>query len=237
MKRSPTFGGELPRRAGSKELVADASRGVQLAMLQELMRYWAADYDWRQCEAELNALPQFTTEIEGLGIHFIHVKSRHENALPLIITHGWPGSVIEMLGVVGPLTDPTTHGGSAEDAFDLVLPSLPGYGFSGQPTEVGWDPGRVAQAWAEGHAPAPVDSGNSVGCRSAGHACSASSRAAAKRAHVRPGTCGGCHGREKADGRIRGSVRDCRSRVSGSGRRRAAAQGRDDRPIRRGRDR
>jgi pimeloyl-ACP methyl ester carboxylesterase len=136
-------------RLPTKELVADASQGVQLAMLQELSRYWAADHDWRRCEAELNALPQFTTEIDGLGIHFIHVKSQHENALPLIITHGWPGSVIEMLGVVGPLTDPTAHGGSAKDAFDLVLPSLPGYGFSGQPTEVGWDPGRVAQAWAE----------------------------------------------------------------------------------------
>jgi pimeloyl-ACP methyl ester carboxylesterase len=133
----------------SKELVGDASQGVQQAMLQELARYWAADYDWRKCEAELNALPQLTTEIDGLGIHFIHVRSRHENALPLIITHGWPGSVIEMLGVIGPLTDPTAHGGSAEDAFDLVLPSLPGFGFSGQPAEVGWDPGRVAQAWAE----------------------------------------------------------------------------------------
>src|SRR5215469_678853 len=132
-----------------KELVGDWSQGVQLAMLQELARYWAADYDWRRCEAELNALPQFKTEIDGLGIHFIHVRSRHENALPLIITHGWPGSVIEMLGVVGPLTDPTAHGGQAEDAFDLVIPSLPGYGFSDQPTEVGWDPGRVGQAWAE----------------------------------------------------------------------------------------
>src|SRR5215813_13104617 len=110
-----------------KELVDDWSQGVQLAMLQELARYWAADYDWRKCEAELNALPQFTTEIDGLGIHFIHVKSRHENALPLIITHGWPGSVIEMLGIVGPLTDPTAHGGSAEDAFDLVIPSMLGY--------------------------------------------------------------------------------------------------------------
>jgi pimeloyl-ACP methyl ester carboxylesterase len=133
----------------SKELVQDGSQGVQLATLQELARYWAADYDWRTCEARLNALPQFTTEIDGVGIHFIHVKSAHENALPLIITHGWPGSVIEMLEVVGPLTDPTAHGGTAEDAFDLVLPSLPGYGFSGEPAEVGWDPGRVAQAWAE----------------------------------------------------------------------------------------
>jgi pimeloyl-ACP methyl ester carboxylesterase len=133
----------------SQELVADGSQGVQLATMQELARYWATDYDWRACEARLNALPQFKTQIDGLDIHFIHVRSRHENALPLIITHGWPGSVIEMLGVVGPLTDPTAHGGSAEDAFDLVLPSLPGYGFSAAPTEVGWDPGRVARAWAE----------------------------------------------------------------------------------------
>jgi pimeloyl-ACP methyl ester carboxylesterase len=118
-------------------------------MLQELARYWAADYDWRRCEAELNALPQFTTEIDGVDIHFIHVRSRHQNALPLIMTHGWPGSVIEMLGVIGPLTDPTAHGGTAGDAFDLVLPSIPGYGFSGQPTEVGWDPARIAGAWAE----------------------------------------------------------------------------------------
>ena len=132
-----------------RELVADGSQGVQLATIQELVRYWATDYDWRSCEARLNALPQFTTEIDGVDIHFIHVKSRHENALPLIITHGWPDSVIEMLGIVGPLTDPTAHGGSAEDAFDLVLPSLPGYGFSAAPTEVGWDPGRVARARAE----------------------------------------------------------------------------------------
>ncbi len=136
-------------RFPGKETVADASQGVQLATLQALARYWATDYDWRKCEAQLNALPQFKTEIDGLDIHFIHVKSRHENALPLIITHGWPGSVIEMLEVVGPLTDPTAHGGRAEDAFDLVLPSLPGYGFSDQPTEVGWGAGRIAQAWAE----------------------------------------------------------------------------------------
>jgi pimeloyl-ACP methyl ester carboxylesterase len=133
----------------SKELVGDRSQGVQLATLQELARYWATDYDWRKVEAKLNSLPQFTTEIDGVAIHFIHVRSRHENALPLIMTHGWPGSVIELLEVVSPLTDPTAHGGDAEDAFDLVLPSLPGYGFSGEPTEVGWDPGRVAQAWAE----------------------------------------------------------------------------------------
>src|SRR5246127_2493398 len=133
----------------SRELVADGSQGVQLATMQELPRYWATDYDGRACEARLNALPQFKTQIDGLDIHFIHVRSRHENALPLIITHGWPGSVIELLGVVGPLTDPTAHGGSAEDAFDLVLPSIPGYGFSAEPTELGWYAGRVAQAWAE----------------------------------------------------------------------------------------
>jgi len=132
----------------SRELVADRSQGVQLATIQELARYWATDYDWRACEARLNALPQFTTEIDGVDIHFIHVKSRHEGALPLIITHGWPGSVIELLEVIGPLTDPAAHGGHAEDAFDLVLPSLPGYGFSGEPTEVGWHPGRIARAWA-----------------------------------------------------------------------------------------
>ena len=131
------------------ELVTDRSQGVQLATIQELARYWASDYDWRGCEAKLNALPQFTTEIDGVDIHFIHVKSPHENALPMIITHGWPGSVIELLGVIGPLTDPTAYGGLAEDAFDLVIPSLPGYGFSGEPAEVGWNPGRVARAWAE----------------------------------------------------------------------------------------
>jgi pimeloyl-ACP methyl ester carboxylesterase len=133
----------------SKELVSDRSQGVQLATLQELARYWATDYDWRKAEAKLNALPQFTTEIDGVEIHFIHVKSPHENALPLIMTHGWPGSVIELLEAVGPLTDPTAHGGTVEDAFDLVLPSLPGYGFSGEPTELGWDVGRTGEAWAE----------------------------------------------------------------------------------------
>jgi len=133
----------------SRELVADRSQGVQLATVQQLARYWATDYDWRRCEASLNALPQFKTDIDGVSIHFIHVKSPHPDALPLVITHGWPGSIIEMLGVVGPLTDPTAHGGRAEDAFDLVLPSIPGYGFSGEPAEVGWNPGRVAQAWAE----------------------------------------------------------------------------------------
>jgi hypothetical protein len=133
----------------SKELVADASQGVQLATLQELARYRATEYDWRRCEAKLNALPQFTTEIDGLDVHVIHVKSPHPDALPLIITHGWPDSVIEMLEVVAPLTDPTAYGGDAADAFDVVVPSLPGYGFSGQPTEVGWDSGRIASAWAE----------------------------------------------------------------------------------------
>jgi len=133
----------------TKELVGDRSQGVQLRTLQELARYWATDYDWRKAEARLNALQQFKTEIEGIDIHFIHVKSQHENALPLIMTHGWPGSVIELLEAVGPLTDPTSHGGTAEDAFDLVLPSLPGYGFSGEPREVGWNVGRIAQVWAE----------------------------------------------------------------------------------------
>jgi pimeloyl-ACP methyl ester carboxylesterase len=122
---------------------------VQLATIQELARYWATDYDWRRCETKLNALPQFTTEIDGVAIHFIHVKSDYENALPLIVTHGWPGSVIELLGVIGPLTDPTAHGGSAQDTFHVVLPSLPGYGLSAEPTEIGWNPGRMARAWAE----------------------------------------------------------------------------------------
>jgi pimeloyl-ACP methyl ester carboxylesterase len=133
----------------SKELVEDRSQGVQLATLQELSRYWADDYDFGRIEARLNALPQFTTVIDGVDIHFIHVRARHEDALPLIMTHGWPGSVIELLETVGPLTDPTAYGGTPEDAFHLVLPSLPGYGFSGEPKEVGWDAGRTAQAWAE----------------------------------------------------------------------------------------
>jgi epoxide hydrolase-like protein len=130
----------------SRELVEDRSQDVQSATIQELGRYWATEHDWRACEARLNALPQFTTEIDEVDIHFIHVTSPHEDALPLIMAHGWPGSVIELLEVVGPLADPTAHGGPAEDAFDLVLPSLPGYGFSGQPTAVGWDPGRAARA-------------------------------------------------------------------------------------------
>jgi pimeloyl-ACP methyl ester carboxylesterase len=132
-----------------KELVADRSQGVQLAVTQELARYWLDDYDFGRVEARLNALPQFVTEIDGVDVHFVHVRSQHEEALPLIMTHGWPGSVIEQLDTVGPLTDPTAHGGSADDAFHLVLPSLPGYGFSGRPTELGWNLGRVARAWAE----------------------------------------------------------------------------------------
>jgi pimeloyl-ACP methyl ester carboxylesterase len=133
----------------TKELVPDRSQGVQLATMQELTRYWATDYEWRKAEAKLNALPQFTTEIDGVEIHFIHVRSPHENALPLIMTHGWPGSVLELLDTVGPLTDPTAHSGDTEDAFHLVLPSMPGYGFSNEPTDLGWNVGRVAQAWAE----------------------------------------------------------------------------------------
>jgi pimeloyl-ACP methyl ester carboxylesterase len=131
------------------ELVEDDSQGVQLAFLQELARYWAEEYDFGRLESRLNALPQFTTEIDGVSVHFIHVRSSHGNALPLIITHGWPGSVIEMLELIGPLTDPTAHGGEAEDAFDVVIPSIPGYGFSSQPADVGWDSGRIASAWAE----------------------------------------------------------------------------------------
>src|SRR5918993_3859997 len=133
----------------TKELVADRSQGVQLDALQALAGYWASEYDWRRCEARLNALPQFTTDIDGVEIHFIHVRSRHENALPLIMTHGWPGSVVELLDTVGPLTDPTSHGGTPGDAFHLVLPFLPGYGFSGEPTEPGWDSRRIARAWTE----------------------------------------------------------------------------------------
>jgi pimeloyl-ACP methyl ester carboxylesterase len=132
-----------------KELVSDAAQGVQLATMQALTRYWATEHDWRKTEAKLNALPQFKTTIDGLDIHFIHVKSQHDNALPILITHGWPGSVIEMFGVIGPLTDPTAHGGRAEDAFDVVLPSIPGFGFSEVPKELGWDPERTARAWAE----------------------------------------------------------------------------------------
>ncbi|KAI1694065.1 alpha/beta hydrolase fold domain-containing protein [Ditylenchus destructor] len=130
-----------------RETVRDTSQGVQLARLQSLCGYWGTSYDWRQVEARLNALPQFMTQIDGVDIHFIHVRSRHANALPLILTHGWPGSVLEMVKAIGPLTDPTAHGGRAEDAFDVVIPSIPGYGFSGRPTELGWGPERTAKAW------------------------------------------------------------------------------------------
>jgi len=130
-----------------RELVSDATQGVQLATTRKLAQYWAGDYDWRKVEARLNGLPQFVTQIDGLDIHFIHVRSKHDNALPLIVTHGWPGSVIEQLKIIGPLTDPTAHGGTAADAFDLVIPSMPGHGFSGIPTATGWDPARIARAW------------------------------------------------------------------------------------------
>ena len=143
---------ELRRRVSAtrwpeRETVADDSQGVRLALMQELARYWATDYDWRNCEANLNALPNFRTEIDGLDIHFIHVRSQHEDALPLIVTHGWPGSIIEQLKIIGPLTNPTAHGASAADAFHLVIPSLPGHGFSAKPTATGWDPTRIARAW------------------------------------------------------------------------------------------
>jgi pimeloyl-ACP methyl ester carboxylesterase len=145
---------ELRRRINAtrwpdRETVTDSSQGVQLATMQKLARYWATDYDWRKVEAKLNALPQFITEIDGLDIHFIHVRSKHENALPLIVTHGWPGSIIEQLKIIDPLTNPTAHGASASDAFHLVIPSMPGYGFSGKPTSTGWGPERIARAWAE----------------------------------------------------------------------------------------
>src|SRR5678810_1243534 len=144
---------ELRRRINAtrwpdRELVTDASQGVQLATIQKLARYWATEYDWRKCEAKLNALPSFMTEIDGLDIHFIHVRSKHGSALPLIVTHGWPGSVIEQMKIIEPLTNPTSHGGTAADAFDLVIPSMPGYGFSGKPTTTGWDVPRIARAWA-----------------------------------------------------------------------------------------
>jgi hypothetical protein len=131
-----------------KETVADDSQGVQLAMMQALAKYWATDYDWRKCEAKLKALPHFVTNIDGLDIHFIHVRSKNPNALPIIITHGWPGSIIEQLKIIDPLTNPTAHGGKAEDSFDVVIPSLPGYGFSGKPTKPGWNPVSIAKAWA-----------------------------------------------------------------------------------------
>jgi pimeloyl-ACP methyl ester carboxylesterase len=143
---------ELRRRINAtrwpeKETVTDATQGVQLDTMQKLARYWGTDYDWRKCEMRLNALPQFITEIDGLDIHFIHVRSKHDNALPLIVTHGWPGSIIEHLKIIEPLTDPTANGGTASDAFDLVIPSMPGYGFSGKPTTTGWGPARIARAW------------------------------------------------------------------------------------------
>ena len=139
----------LATRWPESETVTDASQGVPLAMVQALAEHWASDYDWRKCEARLNALPQFMTEIDGLDIHFVHVRSKHEDALPLIVNHGWPGSIIEQLKIIGPLTDPTAHGEQAEDAFHLVIPSMPGYGFSGKPTGTGWGPERMARAWAE----------------------------------------------------------------------------------------
>jgi pimeloyl-ACP methyl ester carboxylesterase len=130
-----------------RETVTDASQGVQLATIQALARYWATDYDWRKIEAKMNAVPQFMTEIDGLDIHFIHVRSKHENALPLIVTHGWPGSIIEQMKIIDPLTNPTAHGGNASDAFHLVIPSMPGYGYSGKPTTTGWDVPHIARAW------------------------------------------------------------------------------------------
>src|SRR5271166_4603474 len=143
---------ELRRRVNAarwpeRETVTDDSQGVSLAMMQELARYWGTDYDWHKCEAKLNALPNFMTEIDGLDIHFIHVRSKHDNALPLIVTHGWPGSIIEQLKIIDPLTNPTAHGGNASDSFDIVIPSLPGYGFSGKPATAGWDPAHIARAW------------------------------------------------------------------------------------------
>src|SRR2546429_1492298 len=143
---------ELRRRINAtkwpeRETVTDATQGVQLATMKNLARYWGTDYDWRKCEAKLNALPQFITEIDGLDIHFIHIRSKHENALPLIVTHGWPGSIIEQLKIVDPLTNPTAHGGNASDAFHVVIPSMPGYGFSGKPATTGWDPAHIARAW------------------------------------------------------------------------------------------
>ena len=143
---------ELRRRVNAtrwpeRETVTDDSQGVPLAMMQKLARYWANDYDWSKCEAKLNALPNFITEIDGLDIHFLHIRSPHEDAMPLIVTHGWPGTIIEQLKIIGPLTNPTEHGASASDAFHLVIPSLPGYGFSAKPTATGWDPVRTARAW------------------------------------------------------------------------------------------
>jgi pimeloyl-ACP methyl ester carboxylesterase len=134
-------------RFPERETVTDASQGVQLATIQKVARYWGTEYDWRKCEARLQALPHFVTEIDGLEIHFVHVRSKHKGALPVIVTHGWPGSIVEQLKIIDPLTNPTAHGGGAEDAFDVVIPSLPGYGFSGKPTATGWDPAHIARAW------------------------------------------------------------------------------------------
>lgn len=134
-------------RLPEKEAVDDFSQGVPLKTIEQILRYWQTDYDWRKVEARLNAVPNFITEIDGLDIHFIHVRSKHENALPLIVTHGWPGSIVEQLKIIGPLTDPTAFGGSADDAFHVIIPSMPGYGFSGKPSETGWGPERIAKAW------------------------------------------------------------------------------------------
>src|SRR5262245_61625087 len=136
-------------RFPERETVADATQGVQLATMQRLAKYWATEYDWRKCESRLQALPHFVTEIDGLDIHFIHVRSKHQGALPVIVTHGWPGSIVEQLKIVDPLTNPTAHGGSASDAFDVVIPSMPGYGYSGKPASTGWDPVRIGRAWIE----------------------------------------------------------------------------------------
>jgi len=135
-------------RLPEKEPVADMSQGVPLATIEKLARYWADDYDWRKCEARFNAFPGFITEIDGLDIHFVHARSKHENALPIIVTHGWPGSIVEQLKIIEPLTNPTAYGGSASDAFHVIVPSMPGYGYSGKPTSTGWGPERIARAWA-----------------------------------------------------------------------------------------
>ena len=211
-RRSTTCAAASRRRAGPpRSSSPDRSQGVQLATLQALARYWATEYDWRRCEARLNALPQFTTEIDGVEIHFIHVRSRHENALPLIMTHGWPGSVIELLDTVGPLTDPTAHGGTPEDAFHLVLPSLPGYGFSGEPTELGWESGRIARAWAELMEPPRL------------HALRRPGRRRGRRRHGRdgpPSARGAArHPRQPARGGARPSTISCRRSPSRNARR------------------
>ena len=148
----------------SVKLVPDASQGVQLETMRKLARYWETAHDWRKVEARLNDLPQFMTEIDGLDIHFIHVRSQHQDALPVIVTHGWPGSIIEQLKIIGPLTDPTAYGASASDAFHVVIPSLPGHGFSGKPTETGWDPQRIARAWKSS-----VDEGSATFAAAPGH--------------------------------------------------------------------